>query len=151
MNTYNRVELPDRRQGLILEVTKEGTRTLCHVLTDDYAMVIADPDQVRIIGRDQTSAMLEAHEVGGATYWLFTVEINRLIWYRMAIWHDYWTKHPAIDGKLPMGTKSHPEYWDFFKLDNIAELPATTNIRRSEGMRPTQNRMDVGGAKSRDH
>ena len=146
MKIYARVQFADDIKGLILSIKSEGERTTFNILTDNYEQVICDSDQVGEIDRHDVSMVtLESHRSGGRVYRLFTSEINMLARYRMAVWHDYWVKHPMIGGKLPMGAAKHQAYWDIYRAGNIEMLPVEKDIRRSEAIRPTQDRMDIGG------
>ena len=146
MNVYDRVELAGLVAGLVLDIKREGERTILVILTDAYQQVLCDPDQAGVTDRrDVPMLAVESYEAGGNWYKLFTSEINMLARYRMAVWHDYWTRHSATDGALPMGVKKHPEYWDIYRAGNIEPLPVEKDIRRSEAIRPTQDRMDIGG------
>ncbi len=146
MNPYDRVQFADDTKGLILSISHEGERTTFSVLTDGYEEITCDSDQVgEIDRRDVPMVTLERHESGGRVYKLFTSEINMLARYSMAVWHDYWTKHPMGTGKLPMGANKHQAYWDIYRAGNVEPLPVEKDIRRSEAVRPTQERMDIGG------
>ena len=146
MKAYDRVQFGDDTKGLILSIKHEGERTAFSVLTDSYEQVVCDPDQVGEIDRhDVPMVTLERHESGDRVYRLFTSEINMLARYSMAVWHDYWLKHPAIGGKLPMGVTQHQAYWDIYRAGNIEALPVEKDIRRSEAVKPTQESMDIEG------
>lgn len=150
MQPYDRVQFADDTKGLILSIKHEGEHTIFSVLTDEYEQVVSDPDQVGMIDRrDVPMLKVESHETGGRIYKLFTSEINMLARYRMAVWHDYWAKHPMIGGRLPMGAVKYPTYWDIYRAGNIEPLPVERDIRRSEGIKPKQESMDIGG--NRDH
>ncbi len=146
MKVYDRVQFADATNGLILSIKHEGERSTLTILTDKYEQVVCDPDQVgEIDRRDVPMVTLERHESGGRAYKLFTPEINMLARYSMAVWHDYWVRHPMVGGKLPMGATKHQAYWDIYRAGNIEPLPVEKDIRRSEAIRPTQDRMDIGG------
>ncbi len=149
MKVYDRVQFADATTGLILSIKHEGERSTFSVLTDKYEQVRCDPDQVgEIDRRDVPMLKVESHETGGRVYKLFTSEINMLARYSMAVWHDYWAKHPAKEGAvLPMGANKHRAYWDIYRAGNIEPLPMEKDIRRSEGVRPTQEHMDIGGTR----
>lgn len=154
MKLYDRVQFADETQGLILSREAQKGRTFLVVLTDDYERVICDPDQVGVIERvereDDHMRVLEDYVAGGQTYRLHVFEVNFLNWYRMAIWHDYWTKHPQKDGVPPMGVRKQPEYWEWYQRGEIAHLPPERDIRRSEALPPTQASMDIGATRH-DH
>ncbi len=146
MKVYDRVQFADATKGLILSIKHEGERTICNILTDNYEEIICDSDQVgEIDRRDVPMVTLERHESGGRVYRLFTSEINMLARYSMAVWHDYWANHPMVGGKVPMGATKHQAYWDIYRAGNIEPLPVEKDIRRSEGVRPTQESMDIEG------
>lgn len=146
MYLYDRVQFADNIQGLIFSIKTDHGVTAFHVLTNDYIQITCDPDQVGVIDRhDVPMAALESHHSGGKVYRLFTSEINMLVRYSMAVWHDYWGKHPVIGGRLPMGAAKYPIYWDIYQAGNIEPLPMEKDIRRSETIRPTQESMDIGG------
>ncbi len=149
MKAYDRVQFADDTKGLILSIKHEGERTTLSILTDNYEQVICDSDQVgEIDRRDVPMLKVESHETGGRVYKLFTSEINMLARYSMAVWHDYWAKwakHPMVGGRLPMGATKHQAYWDIYRAGNIEPLPVEKDIRRSEAVKPTQDRMDIGG------
>lgn len=152
MKPYDRVQFADNTKGLILSIKHEGERTVFSVLTDSYEEIICDSDQVGEIDRhDVPMLTLESHHKGGKVYRLFTSEINMLARYSMAVWHDYWAKHPAKNGALlPMGADKHQAYWDIYRAGNIETLPVEKDIRRSEVIKPKQESMDIGG-NHRDH
>lgn len=151
MKVYDRVQFADDTKGLILSIKHEGERSTFSVLTDGYEQVICDSDQVGEIDRHAVPMVtLESHHSGGRVYRLFTFEINMLARYSMAVWHDYWGKqasneHLKRTTVWPMGAKQHQAYWDFYKVGNIEPLPVERDIRRSEAVRPMQDRMDIGG------
>ena len=151
MDLYDRVQFADGTMGLILSIKHEGNSTIFIILTDAYEHVICDPDQVGEINRrDVPMLKVESHETGGKIYKLFTSEINMLARYSMAVWHDYWTKQENNEyiktrGILPMGVAKYPAYWDIYQVGNIEPLPVEKDIRRSEAVKPMQERMDIGG------
>lgn len=148
MKVYDRVQFADATKGLILSIKHEGEHTTLIVLTDSYEQVVCDSDQVgELDRRDVPMVTLERHESGGRVYRLFTSEINMLARYSMAVWHDYWEKHPMVGGSLPMGAVKHQAYWDIYRAGNIEPLPVEKDIRRSEAVRPTQESMDIGGSR----
>ncbi len=150
MKVYDRVQFADDTTGLILSIKDEGERTTFTILTDKYEQVICDPDQVGEINRRDVP--MERHESGGRVYKLFTSEINMLARYSMAVWHDYWAKQETNEygmakGQRPMGATKHQAYFDIYRAGNIEPLPVEKDIRRSEGVRPTQESMDIGGSR----
>lgn len=149
MKPYDRVQFADDTKGLILSIKYERERTMFSILTDGYEQVICDPDQVGVIDRhDVPMLTLESHQSGGKVYRLFTSEINMLARFSMAVWHDYWAKwakHPMVGGRLPMGAAKYKAYWDIYQAGNIEPLPVERDIRRSEGIRPKQESMGIGG------
>ena len=147
MKPYDWVQFADETKGLILSIKHEGERSILSILTDGYEQVICDPDQVGEINRrDVPMLTLERHESGGRVYKLFTSEVNMLARYSMAVWHDYWAKHPAKDGTLlPMGANKHQAYWDIYRAGNVEALPVEKDVRRSEVIKPKQESMDIGG------
>ena len=153
MKPYDRVQFADDTKGLILSIKHEGEHTTLIVLTDSYEQVVCDSDQVgELDRRDVPMVTLERHESGGRVYRLFTSEINMLARYSMAVWHDYWAKQETNEygmakGQRPMGATKHQAYFDIYRAGNIEPLPVEKDIRRSEGVRPTQDRMDIGGTR----
>lgn len=146
MKIYDRVQFADDTKGLILSIKHEGDRTTFNILTDGYEQVVCDPDQVGEINRrDVPMLILESHHSGGKVYRLFTSEINMLARYRMAVWHDYWTRHPMVGGRLPMGAQKYQTYWDIYRAGNVEQVPEEKDIRRSEAVKPKQESMDIGG------
>lgn len=148
MYLYDRVQFADNTQGLIMSIKTDHGVTAFLVLIDDYIQITCDPDQVGVINRRDIAMLnLESHHSGGKVYRLFTSEINMLARYSMAVWHDYWGKHPMIGGRLPMGAAKYPIYWDIYQAGNIEQLPEERDIRRSEAIRPTQESMGIGEVK----
>ena len=44
-----------------------------------------------------------------------------------------------------MGVAKYPAYWTIYQVGNIEPLPVEKDIRRSEAVKPMQERMDIGG------
>lgn len=155
MHKYDRVQFADGIQGLILSITNDHGVTVFGILTDDNIQINCDPDQVGPIDRNDPDQDLEDYETGGEHYLLYIHEVNRLLWFRMAAWHDYWAKQEVKDRQRgkdhpPMGTKKHAEYWEFYQRGEIASLPIIKNIQRRELANPKQEAMSLEVEKKKE-
>lgn len=134
LNLYERVRLPDRREGFVLsmsfppnlpgEIPPPDELT---VLTDDYRKVDCWPWQAAKIRRARGQTVKNKDPEGS----FYPVELENSARLRMAVWHDHWDRFPPHPGD------PHVAYYNEYRDGNKAPLPAREDIRAQAPV-PTQ-------------
>ena len=124
---YDRVRLPDRREGLVLsmsfppnlpgEIPPPDKLT---VLTDDYREVDCWAWQATKIRRARGQTVKSKDPKGS----FYQVELDNDMRLRMAIWHEHWDRFPPASPP-----DYHASYWEAYSSGNKVSLPACEDIR----------------------
>lgn len=132
-NLYERVRIPDQREGFVHSISFPGTPPdgekppdTVTVMTDDYVEVECWPWQATKIRRTRGQTVKSKDPKGS----FYPVELENEARLKMAIWHDHWDRFPAEN--VP---NYYINYWEEYSSGNKAPLPAREDIR-SQAARP---------------